>query len=240
MKRYLVLIFVVLTGLILVFALAPGKKVTDIKDLDLSVKKQEIKSMEAVKPDLDFGKIPLYFITNKGQVNKKAKFYAKASSYTLWLTKEGLVFAGAGKKENPKSEIRNPKQIQNANLQNSKQKQGKLSTHEFSNSPTRFSRPVSRMIFIGANKNPGIIPVEEAKFRGNYIRGKDKSKWHCDIPTTRVVLYKNLYKNIDLKVYGLEKQIEYDWVVKTGADPGDIRFRYKNVKGPASMKTATC
>jgi hypothetical protein len=45
------------------------------------------------------------------------------------------------------------------------------------------------------------------------------------------VLYKNLYKNIDLKVYGLEKQIEYDWIVKTGGDPRNIKFEYKNVKG---------
>ena len=45
------------------------------------------------------------------------------------------------------------------------------------------------------------------------------------------VLYKNLYKNIDLRVYGIEKQIEYDWIVKPGGNPGDIRFKYKNVKG---------
>jgi len=43
-------------------------------------------------------------------------------------------------------------------------------------------------------------------------------------------LYKELYKNIDLKVYGIEKQIEYDWIVKPGANPGDISFEYKNVK----------
>jgi hypothetical protein len=44
-------------------------------------------------------------------------------------------------------------------------------------------------------------------------------------------LYKSLYKNIDLKVYGIEKQIEYDWIVKPGGNPQDIRFEYKNVKG---------
>lgn len=44
-------------------------------------------------------------------------------------------------------------------------------------------------------------------------------------------MYKNLYKNIDLKVYGIEKQIEYDWIVKPGGNPGDIRFKYNNVKG---------
>ncbi|MCP4217333.1 MAG: hypothetical protein GY765_22000 [bacterium] len=65
----------------------------------------------------------------------------------------------------------------------------------------------------------------------NYFIGKNKSKWFCDVPTSQAVLYKSLYRNIDLKVYGLEKQIEYDWLVKPMGDPGNIQFQYKNVKG---------
>jgi len=45
-----------------------------------------------IQPDFDFGKFPLYFIENKGQVNQKARFYAKTLHYTLWITREGLVF----------------------------------------------------------------------------------------------------------------------------------------------------
>jgi len=55
-----------------------------------------------------------------------------------------------------------------------------------------------------------MVAVEETKLRVNYFKGKDKSQWHCDIPTSQAVLYKSLYKNIDLKVYGIEKEIEYD------------------------------
>jgi hypothetical protein len=213
MKRYIVLIFVVLMGLYLV--LASGEKMADLKDLDLSVKKQEIKSLGTVKPDLDFGKIPLYFITNKGQVKEKAKFYAKASRYTLWLTKEGLIFDRSRQVEEGKKRTDDRRRMTEDRIH----REGKV------------ARDVSRLIFLNANKGPEIVPVEEAKLRVNYFKGNDKSKWHCDIPTTKAVLYKNLYKNIDLKVYGLEKQIEYDWIVKTGADPGDISFQYKNVKG---------
>jgi hypothetical protein len=220
MKRYLVLIFVALMGLYLVFA--SGEKITDMKYLDLSVKKQEIKSMGTVKPDIDFGKIPLYFTTNKGQVNEKAKFYAKASRYTLWLTKEGLVFDSVKKVETTHpAPPGHPSQ------------EGSIrgfphSPH--STNPPKLLRDVSRLIFLNSNKNPDMVPVDKAKLRVNYFIGNDKSKWHCDVPTYMAVLYKNLYKNIDLKVYGLEKQIEYDWIVKTGGDPGDISFRYKNVK----------
>ncbi len=42
--------------------------------------------------DTNFGKIPLYFIPNRGQVNPEARFYAKTRKYTLWMTAKGLVF----------------------------------------------------------------------------------------------------------------------------------------------------
>ncbi len=203
MKKYFVLIFVVLTGLYLVFA--SGEKIRDIKGPNLTIKTPDIKQGGVLKPDLNFGKFPLYFITNKGQVHKKAAFYAKASRYTLWLTKEGLVFDSF--------------------------KRSKLKGEKSPHSSYKTGRDVSRLLFLNANKNPEIVPIDEAKLRVNYFIGNDKSKWNCDIPTSKAVLYKNLYKNIDLKVYGIEKQIEYDWIVKPGGNPGDIRFEYKNVKG---------
>jgi hypothetical protein len=94
MKKFFVLIFIVLVGLLFISAsvYSEGEEMRDIRELDLGVKTQDIRFKGAVKPDLNFGKLPLYFIANKGQVNQKAKFYAKASRYTLWLTGEGLVF----------------------------------------------------------------------------------------------------------------------------------------------------
>jgi hypothetical protein len=208
MEKNFALICIFFVVLLVITAPGKGEKVQDIKISDLNVTSQDIQSRAAVKPDLNFGKFPLYFITNKGQVNKKAKFYARASRYTLWLTKKGLVF----------DSVRNTDSKSN-------------SPHSPTHPLFKHDRDVSRLIFIGANKNPEMIPIEEAKLRVNYFIGNDKSKWHCDIPTSRSVLYKNLYKHIDLKVYGIEKQVEYDWIVKPGGNPGDIRFEYKNVKG---------
>lgn len=44
------------------------------------------------KMTVHFANIPLYFIANEGQMDAQAKFYAKTSRYTVWLTKKGLVF----------------------------------------------------------------------------------------------------------------------------------------------------
>ncbi|MEN8154548.1 MAG: SBBP repeat-containing protein [Acidobacteriota bacterium] len=163
-------------------------------------------------PDINFGNIPLYFIHNKGQMDKKAFFYAKTPGYTLWVTKEGLVFDSIRTKETG---------------DRSQKPEGK--TKSQIPDPKSF-RDVSRLLFVGANKNPEIVPLDEQKLKINYFKGNDKSKWVGGVPTSGVVLYKNLYKNIDLKVYGIGKQIEYDWIVHPGGSPEDIKFEYENVK----------
>jgi endonuclease/exonuclease/phosphatase family metal-dependent hydrolase len=163
--------------------------------------------------DPDFGRIPLYFVPNEGQVDERALFYAKASRYTLWFTKEGLVFDSTRivEKEKIRSKRINPEVI---------------------NSPedVKFERDVSRLIFVNAKSGPEVIPVDVTEHKVNCFMGNDESKWRSNIQTSRAVLYKELYPNIDLKVYGVETQIEYDFVVKPGGEVSDIFFEYKDVK----------
>jgi len=161
----------------------------------------------------EYGKIPLYFIPNEGQVNENVLFYAKASRYNLWITKEGLVFDSTRKIEEKgrKSQIFSLRD--GMSLEDSK-----------------YDRDVSRLIFLNSNKNTEIIPVDVTEHKVNYFKGNDRSKWRTNIQSSRGVLYKELYKNIDLKVYGAEKQIEYDFIVKPWGKVTDISFGYKDVE----------
>ncbi|UCC39726.1 MAG: SBBP repeat-containing protein [Candidatus Aminicenantes bacterium] len=170
-------------------------------------------SSKGAKLDLDYGKIPLYFIPNRGQVHETACFYAKASWYTLWLTKEGLVFDSNTilKRRNPDSA-----DLETKNREN----------------PDDFSceRDISRLAFLDSSKNPDVVPIFQTGHRVNYFIGSEKSKWRTNIPTSRGVLYRELYKNIDLKVYGSERKIEYDYIIRPGGKVSDIKFEYRNVK----------
>ena len=67
-------------------------------------------------------------------------------------------------------------------------------------------------------------------YKVNYLIGNDPKKWQIDITTSKEVIYRDLYPHIDLKVYGLEKQIEYDWIIHPGGDPSRIRFAYQDMK----------
>ncbi len=157
-----------------------------------------------------YGRLPLYFIRNQGQVDPRASFYARARSYTLWFGADGLVFDRISAVENGKKPACPGGQRPEA--------------------PGRFRRNVSRLEFVGANKNPQISGESEQPCRANYFIGNDSAKWRTAVATFAEVRYRSLYNKIDLRVYGAESRIEYDWEVLPGGDPQAIRFRYAGVK----------
>jgi hypothetical protein len=213
-KPLFVILLLVFIGLILTGASANKQAIS--KDPVLS---QENSQKPKLAVDVDFGKIPLYFIHNQGQVDQQARFYAKASRYTLWLTEKGLVFDSSRPiKEKTRKEANKNDQ----SLLHITSDPGSLST--------QYQREVTRLKFVGANPHPEMVPFEVQKLKVNYFKGNDPAKWNCDVPTSKGVIYQNIYPGIDLKVYGIEKEIEYDWVVKPEANPDEIRFEYQNVK----------
>jgi len=173
-----------------------------------------------IEAEFHAGRIPLYFIHNRGQVNPVARFYAKASRYTLWLTRSGLVFDST----RPMNEEPRRGSMQKGPHQT------KL-PGDLKEDTDRYRREVTRLVFLEANPEPRMVACDEAALKVNYFKGSDPKKWHCDVPTAKGVVYQSVYAGIDLKVYGMEKEVEYDWVVKAHADPGAIRFAYRNVKG---------
>jgi hypothetical protein len=70
---------------------------------------------------------------------------------------------------------------------------------------------------VGADPRPGKISC----FVGNAPR-----KWRKDIPAYGAIFYKDAYPGIDVKFYGNNHHLEYDIVVKPGADPSKVKFRY--------------
>ena len=167
----------------------------------------------------DFGKIPLYFIPNRGQVDPEVFYYAKASGYTLWVAKEGFVFDGL------KIDKKLPDQIIETD------KTGKGEKTSSSADSNKYKRDVHRMIFQNSIDDLKISPLNPTQHHVNYFLGNNKDNWRTGIPTSHSVLYKNIYSDTDLKVYGVEQAIEYDWIVKPGGDPLQITYAFEGVRG---------
>ena len=87
---------------------------------------------------------------------------------------------------------------------------------------------VLRMKLVGGNPNPQIAGGAELPVKTNYFIGNDPKKWRTNVPTYAKVKYGNVYPGIDLVYYGNWGQLEYDFVVAPGADPGVIRLALGN------------
>ncbi|MGC9197115.1 MAG: SBBP repeat-containing protein, partial [Syntrophobacteraceae bacterium] len=82
----------------------------------------------------------------------------------------------------------------------------------------------------GMNKDVKIEAQEVQKGKINYFIGKDPGKWKTNIPTYKAVLYRDVYPGIDIRFYGNNRGLEYDIIVRPGANPSTVRFRYSGAK----------
>lgn len=78
--------------------------------------------------------------------------------------------------------------------------------------------------FAGASmRRPVVGPELPGKV--NYILGNDPRKWQLGLPTYARIAYPGVYPGIDVVYYGNQQQLEFDLVVKPGADPGAIHLK---------------
>jgi hypothetical protein len=88
-----------------------------------------------------------------------------------------------------------------------------------------------RMGFPGAKSSPVMAGAERQRAVSSYFIGNDPAKWVTGAPNFARVQYRQLYPGIDLAFYGNQGQLEYDFVVAPGADPGAIRLQFDGVDG---------
>ncbi len=78
----------------------------------------------------------------------------------------------------------------------------------------------------GANPQPSIRGLDELPGVSNYLIGDDPAQWQTNAPNYGKVKYEQVYPGIDLILYGNQRQLEYDFVVAPGADPGQIELSF--------------
>ncbi len=162
-----------------------------------------------------YGKLPLSFEANQGQTDEQVKFLTRGSGYTLLLTAdEAVLWLSSGKSD--------------------------AATQTESREPSPLTRPleatagkgevtpsVVRMKLAGAARASEPIGLDELPGKVNYFIGNDPKKWRSNISTYAKVRYKNVYPGVDLVYYGNQGQLEYDFVVAPGADPGVIALAFE-------------
>jgi hypothetical protein len=64
----------------------------------------------------------------------------------------------------------------------------------------------------------------------NFVAGRDQARWRLGIPTFGEVVYREAYPGTDLKFYSRGQQLEYDVILRPGADPARVKFRCRGAK----------
>jgi hypothetical protein len=64
----------------------------------------------------------------------------------------------------------------------------------------------------------------------NYFIGNDPSHWRKEVPHYAKVDCGEVYPGVQLIYYGNQQRVEYDMVVRAGADPARIRLAYRGAR----------
>lgn len=100
-------------------------------------------------------------------------------------------------------------------------------------SDTTVSPPASvlRLQLIGAQAPTDVAGLDRLPGISNYLLGNDPSQWRTNVPNYAKVQYRNVYPGIDLVYYGGQQQLEYDFTVTPGVDPGVIQLAFAGAQG---------
>ncbi len=80
--------------------------------------------------------------------------------------------------------------------------------------------------FAGSADAPVIASKQPSETLFNYFLGSDSTRWAGNAPAFGEVIYHDLYPGIDLRVYAYYQTLKYEFVVRPGADPAQIRLVY--------------
>jgi photosystem II stability/assembly factor-like uncharacterized protein len=241
----LVCLLATFAGVILVTA---HKYETQLSTASSAQDSADLSSDPAAKARLveNFGRLPLSFEINKGQIDQSVKFLSHGPGYDLFLTANEAVLrvpkpralkaekvAGA---TNESAAAKGPtaareqtqasasKQTETSHPEQTAQaKTAKEATPEASDPNVR-EGTVLRLKLLGANSKPEVEGQDELPGKVNYFTGNDPANWRRNIPTYRKAYFKNVYPGIDVVYYGQQQELEYDLIVAPRANPKLIRF----------------
>ena len=81
-----------------------------------------------------------------------------------------------------------------------------------------------RLHLVGGNPHSTISASSQLPSHSNYFIGNDRSRWHAGVPHYARVSYRDAYPGVNMEYYGVQKQLEFDFIVAAGASPNPIRL----------------
>jgi len=169
----------------------------------------------------DFGKMPVNFVPNRGQLDARVAYYIQGKDKTIYFGADGLTFALTKVDEERILSGRANQRFGDKIRPDQMTSPGPLKDRD----AAKDSRWVVKLDFLGAN--PGMKPVgtDETGALISYFNGRP-GNWKTGLATYSRVIYANLWQGIDLVYSGTMDNLKYEFIVHPGANPSQIRLAY--------------
>ena len=151
----------------------------------------------------------LEFTANNGQWEKHIHFAANINSGRIWVENGGITF-----------DLYDGKALK----QLSNHKEGKkLILND------KIKRHAYKLSFVNSKIDCDINGLNKLSHYNNYYLGNDKNRWASNASNYTSVIYNNIYKGINLKIYEYEGNLKWDFIVKPQSKVSDIQLYYEGV-----------
>ena len=151
--------------------------------------------------------LPLAFEANQGQTDPQVKYMARANGYTIFLTANDAVFALHSSSQ--------------AAASRGTRTSGLAGTKPL---PNNDRTAAIHMHLVGGNPQSQLLAGNELPGRSNYFIGNDPSHWHANVAQYSRISYRDAYPGINMAFYGVQKQVEFDFIVAPGASAAPIKL----------------
>ena len=155
---------------------------------------------------------PVWFVENRGQLESDVRFYTQGSDVMAAFSNRGLVMSFMDTPEEPLRAGHRP---------------FAPAQHVV---PTRRERKPSHQLeveFVGARSDARPAGRSRQTTRVAHFSGS-RDKWRSDLRAYSEIVYENLWPGIDLVYSASSGTLKYQFEVRAGANPRQIRLAYKD------------
>jgi hypothetical protein len=166
-----------------------------------------------------FGNLPLTFVENRGQTDRRVRYYAQRGNFAVYFTPAEVVFSFGKPSPTTASPVA-----------------GRFRPPVI---PAALSAPrdqpstgvVLALRFLQANSQVALEAEERAPGEVSYFRGNDPARWQTGLPQYSQVVYRELWPGVDLRLREHAKSLKYEFRVRPGASVSNIRLAYAGASG---------
>lgn len=155
--------------------------------------------MNNIKISNVLNSLPLIFEKNIGQHDEKVQFALNKKECTTFFNDNEIILSFRS----------------NEKIQELKELENSLILNEEDKKYSKYGINILRVSFENGNKSPQIIGKNEFNCRLNYFKGENSLNWKCSIPLYEKLLYKEVYKGIDILYYESEGTIKWEFQVSS-------------------------